>query len=124
MRTIFYQGCEYKKGLNGLFFYKSTLGEWKKTSIQPRITKEWGEKQHKFMKQDGRLLALLKITGPLTALQITQMLDLSISGGKSFVGRLNALGLIERKGLFQGNSANGRSPVIWGLIDERLSQAA
>ena len=112
MRTIFYQGCEYKKGLNGLFFYKGTFGEWKKTSIQQRITKVWGEKQHKFMKQDGRLLALLKITGPLTALQITQMLDLSISGRKSFVGRLNALGLIERKGLFQGNSANKQSPVI------------
>ena len=116
MKTIFYKGCEYKQGLNNLFYWKSCLNQWKKASNQKQIGKLWAEKQYKYIESDGRLLHLLKTTGPLTALQITQMLNMSVSGGKSFVWRLNQLGLVEKKGLFKGNAGNGRSPVIWGLV--------
>ena len=116
MRTIFWKGSEYKQGLNDLFYYKASLNEWNKASNQKQIGKQWAEKQHRYTKSEGRLLHLLKTTRPLTALQITQMLNMSVSGGKSFVGRLNQLGLVEKKGLFKGNAGNGRSPVIWGLV--------
>ena len=116
MRTIFWKGSEYKQGLNDHFYYKGTLNEWNKASNQKQIANLWEEKQPKYIESDGRLLHLLKTTGPLTALQITQMLNMSVSGGKSFVGRLKKLGLVEKKGLFKGNAGNGRSPVIWGLV--------
>ena len=116
MKTIFYKGSEYKQGLNNHFYYKASLNEWNKASNQKQIGKLWAGKQYKYIESDWRLLHLLKTTGPLTAMQITQMLNMSVSGGKSFVGRLNQLGLVEKKGLFKGSAGNGRSPVIWGLV--------
>ena len=116
MRTIFWKGSEYKQGLNDLFYYKASLNEWNKASNQKQIAKLWAEKQHKDLESDDRLLQLLKISGPLTATQITNRLNMSLSGGKSFVARLKRLGLVESKGFFKGNAGNGRSPVIWGLV--------
>ena len=116
MKTIFYKGCEYKQGLNNLFYWKASLGQWKKASDQKQIANLWEEKKPKYIESDGQLLDLLKITGPLTVSHITEKLKLSVSSGKNFVGRLNALGLIEKKGFYRSRSGNGRSPVIWGLV--------
>jgi len=116
VKTIFFKGCEYKQGINNLFFWKSSLNQWKKATNQKQIEKLWAEKQHRYLDSDARLISLLETRGPLTCMQITQTLNLSVSGGKSFVGRLNQLGLVEKKGLFRNSKNGGRSSVMWGLV--------
>ena len=39
MRTIFYQGCEYKKGLHDKYFYLASDGQWLLSADQTAVDK-------------------------------------------------------------------------------------
>lgn len=117
MKTIFYKGCEYKQGVNDLFFWKSSLNQWKKSSNQREISKAFDAKDNEFIyrnENEAMLLDLLKIR-PATASEFTKILKISMTGSNLIIRRLKARGLVEKTGNAK-TDINGRSPVVWGLV--------